>query len=60
MNKKTLLVIEITWIIMGVLCLSIAIREIILTGFGRAWLFFLMTAAAFGLAWLRHSQRKKL
>lgn len=45
---------------MGVLCLSIAIREVVITGFGRAWLFSLMAIAAFGLAWLRHSQRKKL
>jgi NADH:ubiquinone oxidoreductase subunit 3 (subunit A) len=60
MNKKTLLVIEIIWIFMGIFCLGISIREIIITGFGRAWLFLIMAVASFGLAWLRHSQRKKL
>lgn len=60
MNKKSLLLIEIIWIILGMMCLGIAIRETFNNGIGRAWLFFVMAAAAFLLAWIRDSQRKKL
>ena len=60
MNKKSLLLIEIIWIILGLMCLGIAIRETVNNGIGSAWLFYVMTAAAFVLAWLRDPQRKKL
>lgn len=60
MNKKSLLLIEIIWILLGLMCLGIAVRETLTSGLGRAWLFFVMAAAAFVLAWLRDSQRKKL
>lgn len=60
MNKKSLLLIEIIWIILGLMCLGIAIRETVNNGFGRAWLFYLMAAGALVLAWVRDSQRKKL
>jgi membrane protein implicated in regulation of membrane protease activity len=56
MNKKALMVIEIIWIILG---LGIAIREIVTNGFGRAWLFLVMSAVAFLLAGVRDRQRKK-
>jgi hypothetical protein len=59
MNKKALMVIEIIWIILGLLCLGIAIREIVTNGFGRAWLFLVMSAVAFLLAGVRDRQRKK-
>jgi hypothetical protein len=60
MNKKSLLLIEIVWIILGLVCLGIAIREIATNGFRQAWLFIVMSAAAFVLARIRDSQRKKL
>ncbi len=60
MSKRALLLIEIIWIILGIACLAIAIREIARDGAGRSWLFLLMAAVAFALAWLRHTQRKKL
>ena len=60
MNKKSLLLIEIIWIILGIACLAIAVREIAINGFGKAWLFLVMSAVAFILAWMRDSQRKKL
>jgi uncharacterized membrane protein YbaN (DUF454 family) len=53
------MVIEIIWIILGLLCLGIAIREIVTNGFGRAWLFLVMSAVAFLLAGVRDRQRKK-
>ncbi len=60
MNKKSLLLIEIIWAILGLLCLAIAIRETINHGISQALLFYVMTAGAFALAFLRDSQRKKL
>lgn len=60
MNKKSLLLIEIIWIILGLMCLGIAIRETVNAGIGRAWLFYVMAIAAFVLAGIRDSQRKKL
>jgi len=60
MNKKSLLLIEIIWIILGAVCLAIAVRETVINGFGKAWLFLVMSVFAFILAWLRDSQRKKL
>jgi len=59
MNKKAILVIEIIWITLGILCFMITIREIFFTGGDKAWLFGVMTAIAFLLAWLRDRQRKK-
>jgi hypothetical protein len=59
MNKKSLLLIEIVWIILGLMCLGIAVRETVTNGLGRAWLFFVMAAAAFVLSGIRDSQRKK-
>ena len=60
MNKKALLLIEIVWVILGLLCLGIAIRELIINGFSKAWLFLIMSAAAFVLAAIRDRQRKKV
>lgn len=60
MNKKALLAIEIVWIILGTLCLAITVREMIISGFGRAWIFMVMSAAAFAMAWVRDRQRKNI
>ena len=60
MNKKALLLIEIVWVVLGLLCLGIAIRELIINGFSKAWLFLVMSAAAFVLAAIRDRQRKKV
>lgn len=60
MNKKSLLLIEIIWIVLGLICLGIAIREISVNGFKSGLLYLVMSAGAFALAWVRDSQRKKL
>jgi len=60
MNKKSLLLIEIIWIILGLICLGIAIREITANGLTGGLLYLVMAAGAFALAWVRDSQRKKL
>lgn len=60
MNKKSLLLIEIVWVILGIICMGIAIREITANGFKSGLLYLVMGAGAFVLAWIRDSQRKKL
>jgi hypothetical protein len=60
MNKKGILAIEIIWILLGLLCLGIAIREMVINGFSRAWLSLVMSGVAFVLAWTRDRQRKKV
>ena len=60
MNKKSLLLIEIIWIILGTVSLGIAIREISANGLKSGLLYLVMAAGAFVLAWIRDSQRKKL
>lgn len=60
MNKKSLLLIEIIWVILGIVCLGIAIREISANGIKSGLLYLVMAAGAFVLAWIRDSQRKKL
>jgi len=60
MNKKAVLAIEIVWITLGLLCLTVTFREIIITKGDRAWIFGLMSAVAFLMAWIRDRQRKKL
>jgi len=60
MNKKGILAIEIIWIILGLFCLGIAVREMMINGFSRAWLFLVMSVVAFALAWIRDRQRKKV
>jgi uncharacterized membrane protein len=60
MNKKGILAIEIIWIILGLFCLGITVREMIINGFSRAWLFLVMSVVAFALAWIRDRQRKKV
>ncbi|MDX9902889.1 MAG: hypothetical protein RB288_02280 [Bacteroidales bacterium] len=60
MSKKSLLLIEIVWAVLGLVCLGIAIREISLNGLRGAWLWLLLSAGAFALAVVRDSQRKKM
>mgnify|MGYP001320402561 CR=1 FL=1 len=60
MNKKAILALEIIWILLGILCLMVALRELIITKGDKAWLFAIMSAVAFIMAWLRDHQRKKL
>jgi len=59
MRNSSLLVLEIIWIIAGILSTGIAIRIALTTGGNRIWIFFLMAVISFLFAWLRHKQRKK-
>jgi hypothetical protein len=60
MNKKAILAIEIIWVSLGLLCLAVTFRELLITKGGRGWIFALMSGVAFLMAWIRDRQRKKL
>jgi hypothetical protein len=59
MNKKSLLILEIIWIGVGIVCLAAGTRYAVLTGGSRIFIFFLMAVVSFAFAFIRHRQRKK-
>jgi hypothetical protein len=59
MRNSSLLVLEIIWIVTGVLCIAAGIRFAIAGGGGKVFIFALMALISFLFAWLRHKQRKK-
>jgi hypothetical protein len=59
MNKRLLLILEIIWIITGILCLAAGTRFAVQTGGKRTLIFLLMALVSFLFAWLRHRDRKK-
>jgi hypothetical protein len=60
MTKKSLLILEIIWIVIGIASAVAGIHMAITTGGSRIYIFLLMTLVAFAMAWLRHYQRKKV
>ncbi len=59
-NKLSNLILEIIWIITGILCISAGIFSYIKNGYGtRIILFAAMALISFLFAWFRHNQRKK-
>jgi|WetSurMetagenome_2_1015567.scaffolds.fasta_scaffold01342_11 hypothetical protein len=59
-TSRTNRILEIIWIITGMLCLAAGLRYFILNGYSnRLLLFLLMAVISFLYAWFRHSQRKK-
>jgi tryptophan-rich sensory protein len=59
MTKKSLLILEVIWIVIGIASAIAGVHNAINTGGKRLLIFLLMTIVAFGMAWLRHNQRKK-
>jgi hypothetical protein len=59
MKNKYLLILEITWIAVGILCLAAAVKFIIKTDTTKTLVSSLMAIVSFAFAWIRHSQRKK-
>jgi hypothetical protein len=59
MNKRFLLVLEIVWIIVAILCIAAGIRYLIKFDGSRIIIFFLMALVSIAFAWIRHRQRKK-
>jgi hypothetical protein len=59
MNNKSLLVLEIVWITVGIICIAAGVRFAITTGGSRVFIFIIMALVSFAFAWARHGQRKK-
>ena len=59
MNKTFLLIVEIIWIITGVLSIAAGIRYLTAGGGKLLFVFPLLAVVSFLFAWIRHRQRKK-
>jgi len=59
MKNRTLLVLEVVWIIVGTASIAAGIRYAISPGGTRTLVFFGMALVSFLFAWARHNQRKK-
>jgi len=59
MRNRYLLVVEIIWIVTGVLCIAAGIRFAVTEGGGKIFIFVLMAIISFVFALSRHNQRKK-
>jgi hypothetical protein len=59
MRNSSFLVLEIIWIVTGVLCIGAGIRFALTTGGNKIFIFAFMSLISFVFAWLRHKQRKK-
>jgi hypothetical protein len=60
MNKKVLFVLEILWLIVGILGLAAGIHQTMRKGLKESWMFFLISAVGFGMYFMRRNLRKKL
>lgn len=58
MNKKGLLILEIAWIVIGILCMGASVHNRIVLDGDKFVLLLLMSIASFVMAWFRHNQRK--
>jgi hypothetical protein len=59
MKNNSILVLEIIWIVTGVLCVIAGIRFAITSGSSKVPVFALMALVCFVFAWVRNRQRKK-
>jgi uncharacterized membrane protein YczE len=59
MRNSAILILEIIWIVTGVLCIAAGIRFAVTNGWSKVPVFALMTLICFVFAWVRDRQRKK-
>jgi hypothetical protein len=59
MRNSSILILEIIWIVTGILCIVAGIRYAITSGSSKIPIFALMAVICFVFAWLRDRQRKK-
>jgi len=59
MKNSSLLILEIIWIVTGVLCIAAGIRLALNGGGSKFFILLLMALVSFVFALLRHKQRKK-
>jgi hypothetical protein len=60
MNKQVYLILEIIWLIVGILGLFAGFYQTLQSGLKESWLFFLIAAVGFGMYFMRRNLRKKL
>jgi hypothetical protein len=59
MNKRSLLILEVVWIAVGISCIAAGLKFAVNTGGPRVFIFLIMALVSFFFAWVRHRQRKK-
>lgn len=59
MSNRSLIVIEVIWIVTGTLCVIAGIRFALTGGGNKIFVFAIMALVSFAFAWVRHNQRKK-
>jgi hypothetical protein len=59
MNRTIAFILEIFWLIVGVLALGAGIHQTFRQGLKESWLFFLISAIGFGMFFMRRNIRKK-
>lgn len=59
MNKRTLIILEILWIVIGVFCIAAAIHNKVTSGGERFLILLGMGILAFIMAYVRERQRRK-
>lgn len=59
MRNSSLLILEIIWVVTGLLCIAAGIRYEYTDGGNKIFIFALMAIISFVFATIRHRQRKK-
>jgi hypothetical protein len=59
MNKSVYFILEVFWLIAGVLSLAAGIHKTIHQGLKESWLFFLISVIGFSMYFIRRNLRKK-
>jgi uncharacterized membrane protein YczE len=59
MRNSSILILEIIWVITGILCVAAGIRFALTNGMSKVPVFALMALICFVFAWVRDRQRKK-
>jgi hypothetical protein len=59
MKNRLPLILEIVWVIVGIICLAAGVHSLITGGGTRFILLFIMALVSAVFAWIRHTQRKK-
>lgn len=59
MNKTITFILEIFWLIVGILGLAAGIHQTIREGLKESWLFFLISVTGLTMYFMRRNLRKK-
>ena len=60
MNRKTVHILEILWLITGILSLGAGMHQTFREGIARSWVFLVMALLAFAMYSLRRNYRKRM